>query len=399
MVEKTEIIRIKCGQVYILSTDYFSIICEFCDEDFYTLDDLRAHLKEHFQESPPNITKEEPVVIKYEINIPSDAEYLMEENLLRFQHDDDGSDSIVAEGSLFVEESSPIKLEDTPYSEQSNGWEGWAIRNDVKVSTEYQSTSNDVKEDIFYSEENEENSKEGLYSHLLRTGMENSFTVTTNSTFEDVTDSNGTNGEASNIEIPESDDLQTQQKMLFECNYCSQKFRCQKNRNYHENMHTGKLPQCRKCFKTFSTFENLTNHLKLHTEDLQCKLCSRIFINKTKLNAHTKLKHLPKTDPIPCTLCDVKLTSAYHLKQHMEAHKRKTAIYTCDYCRKQFKLKGTMAVHMKVHADLYIQMHSGLPYKCNYCQLTFTRNSGKTIHERRCKRYVLKQGSSASNNK
>lgn len=52
MVEK---IGFKCGQIFILSTDNFLLVCEYCEDSFSTLESLRSHLEQHCPRLPATI--------------------------------------------------------------------------------------------------------------------------------------------------------------------------------------------------------------------------------------------------------------------------------------------------------------------------------------------------------
>lgn len=74
MVERSEVARIKCGQIFLLSDDNFTLICEYCERDFYTLVDFRSHLREHLPELHFNIEDSVPSEIKEEfVDHPDDA--------------------------------------------------------------------------------------------------------------------------------------------------------------------------------------------------------------------------------------------------------------------------------------------------------------------------------------
>lgn len=61
MTENTAVLRIECGQNYILFNKKFALICKLCGSDFFTLDDFRTHLSEHFPGASNNIKTEESI--------------------------------------------------------------------------------------------------------------------------------------------------------------------------------------------------------------------------------------------------------------------------------------------------------------------------------------------------
>lgn len=401
MVGSSDVIRIKCGQIYILSDDNFSLICEFCDNEFLTLVELRDHLLEHFPKTPKNIKKEESLSSDSDCEITSwDLAAVKEEILADDQQVENDFEFIKVEGLRYHEEFAPPLLEKTQYSEtsmnneQTIGSEDQACSKEIlengnvdkpneKSSADLQSSSNQEKEGTSRPKDIGEANSSYLYSNRLRKKNKPNTPPMVNPNNENDTDSEGTSDytEPNRSDIPD-DELQT--KLPFECGYCSERFKHDRNRNYHENTHTGKLPQCRECSKTFVSLEKLTQHLKKHKNVLQCKVCKETFRYKSALVVH-RLKHRPKKvrrgKHIPCMLCNVKLTTPHHLSLHMAAHKRKAErkneIFTCEYCRKQFKKKEAIVSHLQTHSGI-------MPFKCSNCGKAFSRFPYVQKHEMYC---------------
>lgn len=396
MVGSTDVVRIKCGQIYILSDDNFSLICEFCDNEFLTLFELRDHLLEHFPKIPKtskSIKKEPSLSSESDCEITSwDLTGVKEELLADVQRDDTGLIFIKIEDKPYAEESGPFLGEMTQYcettmnSEKSKELDDQSEPNEIvdkpngKFPADLQSSSN-PEEGTSSPKENDEANPNDIYSERLRRRNQTNFLLMIHPNYDDGTDSDGT----TDYTEPKKNDSDLQTKLPFECSFCSETFKHDRNRNYHENTHTGKLPQCRECSKTFSTLDKLTHHLKKHKKVLQCKVCSEIFNSKHALDMHRRMKHMPKKvrrgKHIPCMLCNIKFTTQHHLDLHMAAHKRKSeranVIYTCDYCRKQFKKKESIVSHMK--------MHSGIkPFKCSNCGYAFARFCNAHKHEMSC---------------
>lgn len=346
-----DVVGIKCGKIYLLSDDSFSLICEFCEREFFLLLELRAHLMEHFP-------KTAQIIIKKEEPYDSDCEILSD-------NQPDDKPHIIC-----VEDSSGL-LDNTNHSEQNN--EGRCentedIKETFYVTLELSSDEND----------NEETPKD-KDDHLRIITQPSSFHADSDVDDDIATASSVTNAESTQIVIPDSN-LQSKPKKPFECHYCSKTFRHKRNCNYHENTHTGKLPQCRLCPKTFETFEKLTDHLRKHKKkDLQCKVCSKPFDTKAKLVAHMRTTHRlagkHRRSKVACSLCSAKLRPQ-NLERHIRAHQRKTDIYTCAYCQRQFKNRSIIGQHMRIH--------SRNPQKCLNCDKIFSRKYDKRLHEKKC---------------
>lgn len=88
LVENTQASRIKCGNIFILSDDNFSLICELCEHDFYSFEDFRLHIKEHFPKSITNIKTEDPIHIDIDFeSITPDLHYGATSNYLSNNED------------------------------------------------------------------------------------------------------------------------------------------------------------------------------------------------------------------------------------------------------------------------------------------------------------------------
>ena len=104
------------------------------------------------------------------------------------------------------------------------------------------------------------------------------------------------------------------------CNVCSEKFcnRLQMMRHKRKvHVHGGKK-QCPHCGDTFSM---LQKHIMVkHTDDKKklhpCTMCKKGFIDRTRLNCHTRSAHT-KEKPFPCRfLCGVSSAEAGNRKKH-----------------------------------------------------------------------------------
>lgn len=334
MVGPTKCSKIKCGK--ILRGDNFSLICEFCSDEFVTLVELRVHLDEHF---PVTSTEEEGGSNKKEPSCSSDCEII--------SSDDEGSQSTTSEGPPNFAGFSLSSLDDYNTSALTRN------REQSKMSDHGNTSKPKEKDDSNES-----------YSYPLGKRMRNSLPLVINSNLKDSDD-------PKNLPVP-------QRKMLFDCSYCSETFEHEKNRNEHENTHTGRLPQCQKCFQTFDEIKHLTTHQKEHKNDFQCSVCKKQFNKKSLLSYHIRANHLPDGDPqrfFPCLLCGLKLKSHGFLLRHMQSHS--TEIYTCDYCRKQFKRKEYIVQHLRTHSGIK-------KYNCKYCDRPCLNGSNNRSHERIC---------------
>lgn len=147
-------------------------------------------------------------------------------------------------------------------------------------------------------------------------------------------------------------------KISRKCSFCGKICIGTRERYEHENIHTGKRPHaCTICPQTFASSPNLLRHIKLHTDDRRhkCTVCKKRFVTKSKLEIHTKERHLKDTDPhryFPCGQCDAKFKTYARMYVHRRIHRKNTAVFICYYCDKEFPRREYIARHMQ-------NIHSG----------------------------------------
>lgn len=354
MIDKdSNIVRIKCGEIFVLSTDFFLLSCEFCELNFNSLEKLHVHLNQHFPKSPTNIQNDDS---DCEF-IPLDIKYSLTDNL----QDNDHPISTPNEGSSLH----TFIANETHKSEQSE--------------------QNLQKQRSLEPKQQDEVPSIGLHSKKLQKTIQNSVTFAVNKDRSD--DSDETKGTELSCSIRKKfvNRSAPANRIIagFQCTFCYKMFKSRHNRNDHENSHTGKRPhKCAICDKTFTTYSNLCTHVNMHEDyrPYECSVCGKQFINNAKLSVHKREKHLPDSDPrryFPCELCDCKLKSYGQLDRHRRIHKGHHRIFTCDYCRKQFTAKGILVQHMRIHSGIK-------PYKCGYCHTKFRQASNMNQHKRRC---------------
>ena len=56
--------------------------------------------------------------------------------------------------------------------------------------------------------------------------------------------------------------------------------------------------------------------MEVSTKDQTCRICEKVFSNKSKLNMHTKVAHKEKKKSLKCNECDSYLSSKKSLKVH-----------------------------------------------------------------------------------
>lgn len=372
--------KIKCGQIYILSTDNFSLICEFCAGEYFTLPDLHSHLDEHLLRTPINIKKEDSISCGSDSEcVPLDKTNVNMTDIENFLEIPVNSDC----------ESIPPELHDYMMD----------FKDVVKYEADSEATSsklyyNQYKDKIIQSEQNvgqqlgNENDIEPKEKKDADTNRQPK--RVRKKKMNDISTDNKSNcfEKRNSIELPPNPIPRKSASRELECRYCCKKIKGKRERDEHENTHTGNRPYvCRICSRTFASSANLFSHLQWHENDrkYQCSLCDTSFVRRARFDDHTREKHLPDTDPrryFPCQQCDAKLQSRSKLQLHRRTHRKYSDYFYCDHCPKNFNMKIKLVDHMVVHSGVK-------RYACKFCNLKFLHRSDYYKHQRKCKNEIF----------
>lgn len=256
----SEIIRKKCGQIYILTDDSFTLICEYCEEEFYTLDDFRAHIKEHIPKSSVNIKIEDSISCDSVDCEPEEIENVTDSFIGILQ------DYVATQSSATnrTERSDSVKSHETFQSD----------RNDVhplKRFHELQSNSGNESESTTELKVNLKHPTRHHKRSRKVTGKHNGVPIIVCEEIQ--TDDIGTDysSDFNSIELHQYSipgyEQQKCKKGTFGCRFCRKIFRSNRGRNDHENTHTGETPhECPICHQSFARYANFWSHSKTHSE-------------------------------------------------------------------------------------------------------------------------------------
>lgn len=191
----------------------------------------------------------------------------------------------------------------------------------------------------------------------------------------------------SDADISEPKESQYQPKIKkiskqYQCRFCDKTFPVRRHADEHENVHFERRPyECYICHKDIISFRSLRNHLRLHYDrPHKCLVCEKTFIKKSKLDLHTREKHLPATDPrrfFPCEFCD-KICKTYSIMRHhvIIHHKTvKAGTFSCDYCQKSYPTRQKIVRHMSHHVVREKK-------QCNFCHEWLDKYNHST-HEKK----------------
>jgi len=170
------------------------------------------------------------------------------------------------------------------------------------------------------------------------------------------------------LDVNENDEIVSSPRL--KCGKCSQEFILEADFEKHRKSECTKTHICALCHKTFSSTQTLSNHIKLHTKELEfsCEICNKQFVSRSVLGNHMKT-HDPafKVPRFKCMHCPKVLTHPSNLKRHIrtahfELSDKKT--YDCTECDKSFRDPSALKHHLKTHMQVR-------PFPCTYCSKSF----------------------------
>lgn len=132
----------------------------------------------------------------------------------------------------------------------------------------------------------------------------------------------------------------------YKCEHCDQGFSTQGKLARHLTAHAGDRPYpCRICDKSYLLSHHLTRHMRSHKENNQiahkCTECDLSFAKRDELIAHSSLH---ATETMVCPLCKTTFDSvdevSEHIKQHTEGEQ-----FACEFCDLIFLTESQLHEH------------------------------------------------------
>lgn len=277
MDEQTAFLRIQCGKIYILSNNIFSLVCEFCEQGFYSLADLSAHLSAHFPESDPiNCNNDCQLQV---VNIDS------KENVIVNLQEDDTAESLSTEGPASSELNKacqsgrsdgdpPNRIRD----HQSSGGNEYRNPNLLEKSTEKSGlmpiatnqteTNKEIAPNNIIESHNDGDLPNQIRERQLNCGNENRNTTEP----KEVTNRSPNLLEKRTEKLClmpiDTNQTETNKQMAPNNNIESHPVNVMEN---HENTHGKRSHDCHICFKSFPV-SGLSRHILTHAQSVRNRL-------------------------------------------------------------------------------------------------------------------------------
>lgn len=140
------------------------------------------------------------------------------------------------------------------------------------------------------------------------------------------------------------------------------------------------------CFECNAEFDDYMNHVKQHSCDFECRLCSKRFLTEGKLVEHMAKLHSDVTEKRPhkCTQCEASFKSENHLRQHkgMRHSTKDDQKFSCDFCNRKCAFKYMLNQHMKSHVARSFECD--LCHDINYRKLESLKQHFLSVHGHDC---------------
>ncbi|CAK1542865.1 unnamed protein product [Leptosia nina] len=133
-----------------------------------------------------------------------------------------------------------------------------------------------------------------------------------------------------------------------------------------------------------------------HEKPYQCNKCSKGFVTRNELRAHSDTHNVEKK--YNCTTCNRLFRAKGNLYQHQRRHRNKRRVFICDHCDFEFTYKANLAKHIsRMHTsnsgfcktcsmnvsqfEEHMKKHRGdRPFDCESCPKTFLDKRGLHYH-------------------
>ncbi|XP_050417529.2 zinc finger protein 595 [Patella vulgata] len=171
-------------------------------------------------------------------------------------------------------------------------------------------------------------------------------------------------------------------KPVYNCSFCSKKFRLKHNMLRHKLLHEKqdfprkktekKEYKCELCGLVCPYNAAFLRHMRSHTGEkpFVCEVCGSAYADNQSLKNH-QLTH-SDNKPVACELCSYRCRSKKQLKHHMIVHSNEKK-YQCDECGKQFARNDDLKRHKLGHSGVK-------NYACEQCGKRFARNNHLKEH-------------------
>lgn len=171
----------------------------------------------------------------------------------------------------------------------------------------------------------------------------------------------------------------------FKCENCKKSFTSKFKLVRHVLIHSDRKPfSCTVCERTFHRKDHLKNHIKVHSPSKKIYTCEKTNCRKEYTSVMSFRKHLAlhsaEEGSLDCKICfktfATKEDILFHLKIHAGSRTVKNPNekkFTCDYCERKFFTRKDVRRHLVVHTGTR-------NFLCQFCPQRFGRKDHLVRH-------------------
>lgn len=131
---------------------------------------------------------------------------------------------------------------------------------------------------------------------------------------------------------------------------------------------------CPYCPIKLASRATLGRHLRGHFERSMCPFCDRRYKNRIDLQLHVAREHnaIECSPSFTCHICGKHFHRNENLTKHMRTHSNDRP-FECDVCHKTFGRKDKLKLHLDWHYGIK-------PHQCPHCDRTFLQRTHMNNH-------------------
>ncbi|KAL4221273.1 hypothetical protein ACF0H5_019536 [Mactra antiquata] len=159
----------------------------------------------------------------------------------------------------------------------------------------------------------------------------------------------------------------------YQCDVCMKSYSTYNQMTTHKKLHLGRQFECDVCYKKFTTKGVMTQHRAIHFDNKPylCDLCGFSTKHQSHLISHRKV-HTGEVKKCTFPNCNYTTPKAGHMTQHMNAHLN-IRDHVCQVCGKSFVVRSKLLRHERIHLKEKL-------FKCKQCEYQTSRTDRMKLH-------------------
>eukprot|EP00092_Neocalanus_flemingeri_P022137 GFUD01024013.1.p1 GENE.GFUD01024013.1~~GFUD01024013.1.p1 ORF type:complete len:697 (-),score=90.84 GFUD01024013.1:60-2150(-) len=163
--------------------------------------------------------------------------------------------------------------------------------------------------------------------------------------------------------------------LSFQCDQCSKRFHRKDQLTTHIRTHS-ESHVCKICGKEFNIKQSWQKHMQSHLgiKACQCVDCGKMFSSERCLKDHVAIIHNQEIrDKFQCDDCGIQFRRKKSLKEHVAIKHLGHKGFPCPECGKSFTRITSLKIHKLTHTN-------GIPYSCKFCSQGYTQERNLMKH-------------------